>query len=206
MKKMLAMLLILALCLPTLAFAEITDEEGKAWAEAHGYVLNPEENGYIKAEPDILTSATQQKVGGVNYGAIEWTDELRVAAIKEFLKGGRYLGDPAFAQDETGYNYREMYQLATSHNNIPKNTNLELVLDADTLCLLGSSEANTGKTIEFQRNPKVSISWCRQLREEEEDTYNYYCSYGIQFDGTQMTIGFLRHHSASWCPVNQPIF
>ncbi len=154
---------------------EITDEQGAAWAEAHGYV---------KMETDAVTSATEKKVGGVNYGAIEWTTELQEAAVREFLKGGTYLGDASYAQDESGYNYREMYQLATSRNNIPSNTNLEMVLDASNLHLLGVSEAGTSKTQDFKDNPKVSVSWVRQLRVEEEETYNYYCSYGVQYNGT----------------------
>ena len=182
-RKIVAWLLMLMLLLPVLALAEVTEEEYAQWAVEHGYVLNPEENGYIKLQPDTLSSATANKVGGVNYGAIEWDDELRVAAIKEFLKGGHYLGSADYAQDETGYNYREMYQMATSYNNVPNNTNLELVLDADNLHLLGVSEAGTSKTLQFMLNPYVSISWCRQLRPHEEDTYNYYCSYGVQFDG-----------------------
>ena len=182
-RKIIAWLLMVLLLVPALALAEITDEEGAKWAVEHGYVLNPEENGYLKLQPDALSSATANKVGGVNYGAIEWDDDLRVAAIKEFLKGGHYLGDANFAQDETGYNYREMYQMATSYNNIPYNTNLELVLDTDSLSLLGVSEAGTSKTLQFMLNPYVSISWCRQLRPHEEATYNYYCSYGVQYDG-----------------------
>lgn len=164
--------------------AVVTDEEYAQWAEKNGYVLNPEENGYMKMAPDIISSATLDRVGGVNYGAIEWDNDLRASAIKEFLKGGTFIGDPAFAQDDTGHNYREMYQMATSFNNIPANTNLELVLDASNLHLLGVSEANTGKTIEFALNPSVSLGWCRQLRPEEEEMYNYYCSYGIQYNGT----------------------
>lgn len=93
--------------------------------------------------------------------------------MREFLKGGKYLGDAAWAQDETGYNYREMYQMATIHGDTPANTNLELVLDASSLHLLGTSEAGTGKTLDFAKNANVSISWCRQLREEEETTYNF---------------------------------
>lgn len=154
-----------------------------AWAVEHGYVLNPEENGYYKIETDDISSATQIGMSGVNFGAIEWSDSLRTAALLEMLKGGRYLGDESFAQDDTGYNYREMYQLATCVNNVPSNTNLELVLDTKTLHLVGASESGTGKTIEFQKNPHVSLSWVRQLREEEEEEYNYYCSYGIQYNG-----------------------
>ena len=175
MKKLFALMLALMLMLPAFAMADMTEDELHAWAL---------QNGYVKAENDAITSATTNKAGGVNYGAIEWDSELQIAAIKEFLKGGHYLGSADFAQDNSGYNYREMYQMATSHNNIPSNTNLELVLDVENMHLLGVSEAGTTKTIEFQRNPNVSISWCRQLRiEEEEANYNYYCSYGVQYDG-----------------------
>ena len=174
MKKILAILLAAMMLLPCIAAAEMTEEELHAWALA---------NGYVKAEADVVSSATTNKAGGVNFGAIEWTEELQVMAIKEFLKGGHYLGDANYAQDETGWNYREMYQMATVSGNMPNNTNLELVLDVDSLCLLGVSEAGTSKTLHMQQNPNVSISWCRQLRPHEEETYNYYCSYGVQFDG-----------------------
>ena len=175
MKKLLAILLAAMMLIPGIAAAEMTEDELHAWALA---------NGYVKVGADAITSATTNKAGGVNYGAIEWTSDLQVMAIKEFLKGGHYLGSQDFAQDESGYNYREMYQMATSYNNMPSNTNLELVLDVDNLHLLGVSEAGTSKTIQFQQNPNVSISWCRQLRiEEEEQSYNYYCSYGVQYDG-----------------------
>ena len=183
MKKTIALVLVLVMFLALGAVganadgAEPTEEEYIAWAEAHGYV---------KAEEpvDAVTSATDSKQGGVNYGAIEWSEELQVAAVKEWLKGGKYLGSPDFAQDETGFNYREMFQMATCANNVPSNTNLELVLDADSLHLLGVSEAGTGKTLQFMANPAVAVSWCKQLRLlEEEDVYNYYCSYGITING-----------------------
>ncbi|MDE6589923.1 MAG: hypothetical protein K2K53_06190, partial [Oscillospiraceae bacterium] len=182
---LLAGTMVLGLAACTSKAPEVTEEEYAQWAVDHGYVLEPEKNGYIAMAPDIVASATLNKAGGVNYGAIEWDATLQEAAVREFLKGGKYLGSADFAQDETGNNYREMYQLATSYNNIPSNTNLELVLDADTLHLIGSSEANTGKTIEFLHNPNVSVSWCRQLRlEDEEAGYNYYCSSGVQINGT----------------------
>ena len=179
MKKIISTLLAAMLAFGAIG-AVAEEEDHTEWALAHGFV---------KAQTDVVSSATQTKVGGVNYGAIEWDTELQMAAVREFLKGGKYLGDAACAQDETGYNYREMYQMATCSGNIPSNTNLELVLDAADLHLLGVSEANTGKTIEFQKNPNVSVSWCRQLREVEEEKYNYYCSYGVQFNGVVKVYG-----------------
>ena len=167
MKQLAAFLMVLLLILPAVVMAEMTEEELHAWAI---------ENGYVKQEAEAISSATTNKAGGVNYGAIEWSEELQLAAIKEFLKGGNYLGSSDFAQDETGYNYREMYQMATSLNNVPNNTNLELVLDVSSMHLMGVSEAGTTKTIEFQRNPAVSISWCRQLRPAEEEACLLYTS------------------------------
>lgn len=201
MKKILAVLLALttvfALCAcgaaPTAAEApaevpavkEPTPEEYAAWAEANGYVLNPEENGYAKLSPELATAATVSGVGGINYGCIDWSEDLQKAAVREWLKGGMIHADPAHAQDDSGYNYRNMMQMATSCNNIPNNTNLELVLDIDSLHLLGVSEAGTSKTIEFAENPNVCVAWSRQISvSEEEAGYNYYGSYGLSFYGT----------------------
>ena len=105
MKKILALLLAAMMLIPCIAAAEMTEEELHAWALA---------NGYVKTGVDAISSATTNKAGGVNFGAIEWTEELQVMAIKEFLKGGHYLGDATYAQDETGWNYREMYQPVSS--------------------------------------------------------------------------------------------
>lgn len=163
---------------------EPTPEEYAAWAEANGYVLNPEENGYAKLSPELATAATVSGVGGINYGCIDWSEDLQKAAVREFLKGGMINADPAQAQDDSGYNYRNMMQMATSYNNVPNNTNLELVLDIDSLHLLGVSEAGTSKTIEFAENPNVCVAWSRQISvSEEEMGYNYYCSYGMSYYG-----------------------
>lgn len=169
------------------AMAQLTEQNAAvdldAWALANGYVKAADYN--IVTGVDAVASATTNGVGGVNFGAIEWSRELQEAGIKEFLKGGKYLGSADFAQDDTGYNYREMYQMATSYNNMPNNTNLELVLNVDSMKLMGVSEAGTSKTLQFQQNPNVSLSWCKQLRLEDEETgYNYYCSYGVTFNGT----------------------
>ena len=163
---------------------EPTAEEYAAWAEANGYVLNPEENGYMKRSPELATAATVSGVGGINYGCIDWTEDLQKAAVREWLKGGMINADPTQAQDDSGYNYRNMMQLATSYNNVPNCTNLELVLDIDSLSLLGVSEAGTSKTIEFAENPNVCVAWSRQISvPEEEAGYNYYGSYGLSFYG-----------------------
>ena len=144
MKKLFkSMLVTVALCMPLVGCSSgtITDEQGAKWAEENGYVKVDSSSGATassapEAETDTTTSATEKKQGGVNYGAIEWDEPLQEAAIKEFLKGGKYIGDASLYQDDTGYNYREMYQMATVRNGKPVNTNLEMVLDASDLHLL----------------------------------------------------------------------
>ena len=59
-------------------------------------LLTGETEEACKAQADAISSATTAKAGGVNYGAIEWDAELQIAAIKEFLKGGHYLGDASY--------------------------------------------------------------------------------------------------------------
>ena len=200
MKKSIALLLALAM---VLAFAgcgkteapatvvevkEPTAEEYAAWAEANGYVLKSEveaaEPAAEAAKPELATSATEQG-GGINYGGIPWTDELKTDAIKEFLKGGTAIADPAYAQDDTGYNYRNMMQMATSYNDMPNCSNLELVLNTEKMTLCGISEAGTSKTIEFLANPNVCVSWSRQIGEADEAAgYDYFGSYGLSYYGT----------------------
>lgn len=164
MKKTIAMLMVLVLALTAVVFAPAAFAEEK--------------------KADLATSATESGVGGINYGAIDWSEDLQVAAIKEFLKGGKEIADPAFAQDDSGYNYRNMMQLATCYNDVPTCTNLELVLNTEKMSLCGVSEAGTGKTIEFQANPNVSVAWSKQLNEADEAAgYNYYSSYGLTYYG-----------------------
>ena len=154
---------------------EPTDAEYEAWALDHGYT---------KPLPELVTSATEQG-GGINYGGIPWTEELKKAAIAEFLKGGTAIADPNYAQDASGFNYRNMMQMATRYNDVPNCSNLELVLNLDKLTLCGISEAGTSKVNEFLANPTVCVSWSRQISPaEEEKGYNYFGSYGLSFYGT----------------------
>ena len=116
--------------------------------------------------------------------------------MREFLKGGKYLGDAAWAQDETGYNYREMYQMATTHGDAPANTNLELVLDASSLHLLGTSEAGTGKTLDFakkrQRIHQLVPSSC--ARKKKLPTILLLLRHSVQRQGARIHPGRSEYH------------
>ena len=169
MKKLFAAmiaLLLLAGCASNTCTAP-TDAE----LEAQGWVKNPEENGYVKVEEtDAVSSATEQGKG-LTFGYMDQSDAMKQKTVLEYLSG-------------LNGNYREMYQIATSVNNIPTVSSVEYVLDPTNFNLYGLSEAGTEKTLHFAQNPNVSLYWTRQLREAEEAMgLTYFSSYGVQITG-----------------------
>ena len=90
----------------TAAYLEIlgADLDLDAWAKGQGYVKG--EDFYMVTGVDAITSATVSGKGGINFGDIDLSDELKKELILEYLKGAEG-------------NYREMYQIATSYNNVP---------------------------------------------------------------------------------------
>ena len=146
--------------------------------------------GYVKAEDyqmvtgvDAITSATESGVGGINFGDIDLSDEMKQALILDYLKGAK--GD-----------YREMYQIATSYNNVPTIGSVEYVLDPSDMTLFGSSESNTAKLNNMNLNPNVDLYWTRQIRAGDicSDAMpvlpSYFMSYGVQITGTFKAIHF----------------
>ena len=147
-----------------------------AWAAAAGY-------GKGSAPVDVVTSATESGVGGINFGDVELSDELKKELVLEYLKGAEG-------------NYREMYQIATSVNNVPTIGSVEYVLDPADLTLFGSSESNTAKLNNMNLNPAVDLYWTRQIRAGDvcSDAApvlpSYFMSYGVQITGTYKPIRF----------------
>ena len=146
--------------------------------------------GYVKAEDyqmvtgvDAITSATESGVGGINFGDIDLSDEMKQALILDYLKGAK--GD-----------YREMYQIATSYNNVPTIGSVEYVLDPSDMTLFGSSESNTAKLNNMNLNPNVDLYWTRQIRvgdicsEAMPVLPSYFMSYGVEITGTYKPIRF----------------
>ena len=146
--------------------------------------------GYLKAEDyqmvtgvDAITSATESGVGGINFGDVDLSDELKKELILDYLKGAEG-------------NYREMYQIATSFNNIPTIGSVEYVLDASDMTLFGSSETNTAKLNNMMLNPNVDLYWTRQIRtgdicsEAAPALPSYFMSYGVEITGTYKQIVF----------------
>ena len=151
------------------------------WADLNGYV--PADAYNMAAGVDAVTSATVSGQGGINFGDIELSDELKTALILDYLKGAEG-------------NYREMYQIATSYNNVPTIGSVEYVLDPADMTLFGSSETNTAKLNNMMVNPNVDLYWTRQIREgdicsEEVPVLpTYFMSYGVEYTGTFRSIKF----------------
>ena len=152
-----------------------------AWARGHGYVKAGEYN--MEAGVDAVTSATISGVGGINFGDVELSDELKKELILDYLKGAEG-------------NYREMYQIATSYNNVPTIGSVEYVLDPADMTLFGSSETNTAKLNNMNVNPSVDLYWTRQIRvgdicsEAAPVLPSYFMSYGVEITGTYKPIRF----------------
>jgi hypothetical protein len=184
MKKTIALLLSLLIALSCTAAAFADDaaaEDPEAWAEANGYFKG--EDYYMQPGVDAVTSATESGVGGINFGDIDLSDELKKELILEYLKGAEN-------------NYREMYQIATAYNNVPTIGSVEYVMDPADLSLFGSSESNTAKLNNMAVNPQVDLYWTRQIREgdicseEMPILPTYFMSYGVEITGTYRAIVF----------------
>ena len=167
----------------TSAYMELTGTSVNldAWAKGQGYVKA--EDFQMVAGADAITSATESGKGGINFGDMDLSDELKSELLLEYLKGAEN-------------NYREMYQIATSYNNVPTIGSVEYVLDPSDLSLFGSSETNTAKLNNMDLNPQVDLYWTRQIRagdvcsEAVPVLPTYFMSYGVQFTGTYRRIVF----------------
>ena len=179
--------LVMALSLTGTAFADETATVDQAEVDLEAWAM---ENGYVKAEDyymqvgvDAVTSATESGVGGINFGDVDLSDDLKKELILEYLKGAEN-------------NYREMYQIATSYNNVPTIGSVEYVLDPADMSLFGSSETNTAKLNNMAVNPQVDLYWTRQIREGDICSEampilpTYFMSYGVEFTGTYRNIRY----------------
>ena len=167
----------------TAAYLEIlgADLDLDAWAKGQGYVKA--EDFSMVTGVDAVTSATVSGQGGINFGDVDLSDELKTALILDYLKGAEG-------------NYREMYQIATSYNNVPTIGSVEYVLDPADMTLFGSSETNTAKLNNMNLNPSVDLYWTRQIRagdicsEAMPVLPSYFMSYGVEITGTYKAIHF----------------
>ena len=162
------------------AMAELTEQNAAvdldAWALA---------NGYVKASDYDLVTGVDAITGASDKIEPEKQlpqEEIRALAL-DYLRGWPLKTDE---NGETIYSYREMYQIATSYNNVPGLSSVEFVLDPTTMKLYASSEKGTEKCEHIKHNPNVVMYWYHQIPEEEYVAYSndYFNSYGVQIKGT----------------------
>lgn len=109
--------------------------------------------------------------------------EIRSLAL-DYLRGFPLCKDPN--GNVTDWAYREMYQIATVHENMPGLSSVEFVIDPANMHLYASCEKGTEKVRDIPGNSNVVLYWYHQLREDEyvPQVNDYFNSYGVQIKGT----------------------
>ena len=172
MKKISVLLLVCLLCLGLTACKSSETIDPLTWAIENGYV---KASDYNLDPVDGITSATVTGEGGLNFGTVEWPEELKEKAVREYLKGD---ASPLF---ESGYNSRNMMQIATAYNNRPIIGSVEFALN-DDFSFTAGSEKNTEKLNAMMINDSVALYWTRQFR-DEDNMPSYFYSYGVEVQG-----------------------
>ncbi|MBP5092334.1 MAG: hypothetical protein J6328_07295 [Bacilli bacterium] len=120
---------------------------------------------------DVDTGATDTGKGGLNFGDVDWSEDLKKEAVDTYLSG-------------IGGNHREMMQIATVSNGKPQIASVEYYMDVTTHWFFGSSETGTGKVMDMKKDGNVALYWTRQLRAEDMSIApNYFVSYGVEIQG-----------------------
>lgn len=110
-------------------------------------------------------------------------EEIKALAL-EYLRGFPLTKNEDGSTKE--WAYREMYQIATVHDNMPGLSSVEFVIDPETMRLYCSSEKGTEKCVDIASNPNVVMYWYKQIAEDEyvPQVNDYFGSYGVQIKGT----------------------
>lgn len=140
-----------------------------------------------KAEVDVITGATAKREatsGAFSLSKTKAGQALLLDMARDFI----WTGDSKF-NGKTILGGRQMYSIATSYNNTPESITAELTSEffpeTGTMLFYGTTAKDSGKILRARKSGTgVSVSWVKQLREDEIRNYgyNYYDSYGISFD------------------------
>ena len=131
------------------------------------------------AETDATSGASQ-----VTNAETQMAQEDIKVMILDYLRGFPLTTNEDGTTKE--WAYREMYQIATVHGDMPGLSSVEFVLDPETMRLYCSSEKGTEKCVDIASNPNIAMYWYKQI---PEDAYipqvnDYFNSYGVQIKGT----------------------
>ena len=128
---------------------------------------------------DAATGASQ-----VTTPETQMTQEEIKAMTLDYLRGFPLTKNEDGTTKE--WAYREMYQIATVHGDMPGLSSVEFVLDPETMRLYCSSEKGTEKCVDIASNPNVVMYWYKQIPEDQyvPQVNDYFNSYGVQIKGT----------------------
>ena len=139
-------------------------------------------NGEIPAETapaDAVSGASQKAEAETQLPQ----EEIRSLAL-DYLRGFPLIKEEDGTVSQ--WAYREMYQIATVHDNMPGLSSVEFVIDPSNMHLYASCEKGTEKVQDIAENNNVVLYWYHQLREDEyvPQVNDYFNSYGVQIKGT----------------------
>lgn len=128
--------------------------------------------------PDTITGASQ-----VVDESLQLTQDEMRTLILDYLRGWPLTTDEA---GNTVYSYREMYSIATCYKDQPGLSQVEFIIDPNTMKLLASCEKGTEKCEHIKYNPNVVLYWYHQIPEADyvAGANDYFNSYGVQIKGT----------------------
>lgn len=135
-------------------------------------IKNTSSEATTSSQDSVETGATDSGKGGLNFGDVDWSKELKEEAVNTYLSG-------------INNNHREMMQVATVSNGNPQIASVEYYMDTKNHWFFGSSESDTGKIIDMKKNNHVALYWTRQLRTADTTMApNYFTSYGVEVQGS----------------------
>ena len=136
---------------------------------------------------DSISGATEKREATSGAFSLMKTEEGRALLI-DMARSFIWTGDSVF-NGKTVKGGRQMFSIATSYNNIPESITAELTPeyfpDTGSFLFYGTTAKDSGKILRARKSGTgVSVSWVKQLRDHEVKDYgwNYYDSYGVQFD------------------------
>lgn len=166
--------------LAALGTSSFADEAAKSAA--------PQAVSGASKQVEAISGATQKREATSGAFVLTKTPEGK-KLLSDMAHDFLYTGPSSFDGKKIGGG-RNMYGIATSYGNRPENITAELTMDyspeTGKFIFYGTTAKDSGKILRASKSGTgVSVSWVKQLRENEikDHGYNYYDSYGVQFDG-----------------------
>jgi hypothetical protein len=170
-----------------------------ACASAFGFLTAAQTASAAEPQKTDGVSAASKQIDAISGATKKREATSGVFPLNKTAEGTKLLHDmaadflwtgPSKFDGKTIGGGRNMYAIATSYGNRPENITAELTMDynpADgSFVFYGTTAKDSGKILRASRSGTgLSVAWVKQLRENEIKNYgyNYYDSYGVQFDG-----------------------